>query len=104
MRAPHLLLVALACEHDELHGVGDVLLGLADAWRPRAALLQLALQLQRDGHVQLVHLHGLATALLQSGGGGLESALNTPGTVNFVPRRVHKGAFTGQYKQEGGAG
>lgn len=61
----HLLLVAFACQHDELHGVVDVRVSLADARLSAAALLQLTLQLQRNGHVQLVHLHRLAAALLQ---------------------------------------
>lgn len=61
----YLLLVALARQHDELHGVGDVGVSLPDARLSRASLLQLTLQLQRDGHVQLVHLHRLAAALLR---------------------------------------
>lgn len=61
----YLLLVALACKHDELHGVRDVRVSLCDAWRSTPSLLQLTLQLQRNGHIQLVHLHCLATALLQ---------------------------------------
>lgn len=61
----YLLLVAFACEHDELHGVGDVGVSLPDARLSGPALLQLTLQLQRDGHVQLVHLHRLPAALLQ---------------------------------------
>lgn len=61
----HLLFVSFPGQHDELHGFGDVRLSLSHALLPRAALLQLTLELQRDGHVQLVHLHRLAAALLQ---------------------------------------
>lgn len=61
----YLLLVAFACQHDELHGFRDVGLGLPDALLPSSSLLQLALQLQRNRHVQLVHLHRLAATLLQ---------------------------------------
>lgn len=61
----YLLLVALAGQHHELHGVGDVGVCVTDTRLRRPSLLQLALQLQRDGHVQLVHLHRLATSLLR---------------------------------------
>lgn len=61
----YLLLVAFARQHDELHGVGDVPVSLRDAGLPGPSLPQLTLQLQRDGHVQLVHFHRLAAALLQ---------------------------------------
>ena len=62
----YLLLVALAREHDKLHGVGAVGVALPSAcWS--GPLLQLALQLQGDGYVQLVHLDCLAAALLNNG-------------------------------------
>ena len=62
----YLLLVALARQHDKLHGVGDVGVALPGAcWA--GPLLQLALQLQGDGYVQLVHLDRLAAALLNHG-------------------------------------
>lgn len=59
---PYLLLVAFASQHDKLHGIGDVRVSLADAW---LSLLQLTLQLQRNGDIQLVHLHRLAATLLK---------------------------------------
>lgn len=61
----YLLLVAFACQHDKLHGVRDVSVCLSGAGLTGAPLLQLTLQLQRNGHVQLVHLHRLTAALLQ---------------------------------------
>lgn len=60
----YLLLVAFPCQHDELHGVGDVRVSLPDARLSGASLLQLTLQLQRNGHVKLVHLHRLTATLL----------------------------------------
>lgn len=64
-RTCYLLLVAFARQHDELHGVGHVVVSLACARLPGASLLQLTLQLQRDRHVQLMNLHRLAASLLQ---------------------------------------
>ncbi|KAF3859665.1 hypothetical protein F7725_022064 [Dissostichus mawsoni] len=59
-----LLVEVIRRQHDELHGVGDLVLFPPDDRFSGAALLQLALQLQRDRYVQLVNLHRLPAALL----------------------------------------